>query len=111
MLGKALFAGALVAGVFYAYPLINEHAGNVCQALEDRYIAMAAPASALHWPVHAVELAVARTMLEPLSKGSLAAAAIKRQYPALPSQVGCAVSYWTTMIDPRVQAAVGRAMN
>jgi len=111
MLGKALFAGALAAGVFYAYPLVNEHAHNVCQALEERYIAMATPASALHWPVHTVELAVARTMLEPLSKGTVAAAAIKRKYPALPAQVGCAVSYWTTMIDPRVQAAVTQAMN
>jgi hypothetical protein len=110
MLGRVLFGAAIAAGVGYAYPLVNEHAATPCQALERRLITMAAPASLLRHPGPTFEWAVARAYVEPLSDGRLAAAAIKRRYPTLPPQVGCAVDYWGTLLDPRAQQAVTDAM-
>jgi len=99
MIGKLLFGAVLAVGVGYGYPLVNEHAGNACQALERRVIAMHAPAAPLLRPARAVEWAVARIYLEPLSDGRLAAAQEKRHYPALPAEVGCTVGYWSKLLD------------
>ncbi len=111
MIGKVLFAGAVAAGVGFGYPLANEHAGNACQALEKRYIAMYAPAYPLQRPAHAIGWAIADAYLEPWSDGRIAATQMKRRYPALPPQVGCTVNYWESLIDPRVQQGVEQAMN
>jgi hypothetical protein len=101
MIGKLLFGAVLAAGVGYGYPLVNEHAVNACQALERRVIAMQAPAAPLQRPARAIEWAVARIYLEPLSDGRIAAAQAKQRYPALPADVGCAVGYWTTLLNSR----------
>jgi len=99
MIGKLLFGAVLAAGVGYGYPLVNEHAGNACQALERHVIAVEAPAAPLQRPARAIEWAVARIYLEPLSDGRLAALQAKHRYPALPAEVGCAVRYWTKLLD------------
>ena len=110
MVGKLLLAGALVAGVGYGYPLWNENAMTTCQAVEKRFFAMAAPEEALVRPGRVLELAVARTYLEPLSNGAIAASRAKATYPALPPAIGCAVGYWASLLDPQVQQAVRRAI-
>lgn len=107
MIGKLLFAGVIAAGVGYAYPLWNEHAATACQAVESRFVAMALPPS---HPGRLLELAVARTYLVPLSHGRIAASEAKQYYPALPSEIGCAVGYWASLLDPRVRQAVRTAM-
>lgn len=110
MIGKLLFAAVLTAGVGYAYPLWNEGTHTTCQALEKRFVAMAGPAGTLIHPGRALEEAVLRSYVQPLSDGRLAAAEVKQRYPALPPDVGCAVAYWTTLLDPRVQHAISEAM-
>ncbi len=110
MIGKLLFTAVLAAGVGYAYPLWNEGAHTTCQALEQRLITMAGPASLLAHPAHAIEQAVLHSYIEPLSDGRIAAAEVKQRYPALPADIGCTVAYWTTLLDPRVQHALHEAM-
>ena len=102
MIGKLLFGAVVAASVGYGYPLVNEHAGNACQALERRVIAMQAPAAPLQRPARAIEWAVARIYLEPLLDGRVAAAQAKQRYPALPADVGCAVGYWRKLLDSSV---------
>ncbi len=109
MVGKFLLMSAAGLTFAYVYPIWNEGAHSTCQALESRFIAMAAPLGPSH-PGHLLEQAVLRTTLEPLSRGRIAAAEIKQQFPALPSDIGCAVSYWTLLLDPRVQQAIRNAM-
>jgi hypothetical protein len=99
MIGKLLFGAVLAAGVGYGYPLVNEHAGNACQALERRVVAMEAPAAPLQHPARAIEWALAQIYLQPLSDGRLAALQAKHRYPALPAEAGCAVSYWMKLLD------------
>ena len=106
MIGKLLLGAVLAAGVGYGYPLMNEHAGNACQALEWRAVAMAAPVEPLARPGRAIEWVVARRVLEPLSNGRLAAAQARQRDPALPAQVGCAVGYWTVLLDPTMQREI-----
>ena len=101
MIGKFLFAAALVATVGYGYPLVNEHAASPCQAIEHRYVVETAPVSPWREPGHLIEWAVVRAYLEPLSGGRLAAAESKERYPALPPQVACAVDYWRGLLAPR----------
>lgn len=110
MIGKLLFGAVLAACVGYGYPLWNESASNPCQALEKRFIGMATPEQALLHPGHLLEWAVLRSYVQPLSDGRIAAAEAKQRYPGLPPQLGCAVGYWTALLDPRVQQAVQRAM-
>ncbi len=110
MLGKALMAAALLAGVGYGYPLWNENAATTCQAVEKRFFAMAAPEAAVSRPGRALEMAMAKSYLEPLSHGIIAASQAKAHYPALPPDIGCAVGYWTSLLDPRVQEAVQQAI-
>lgn len=113
MVGKFLLMGAIGLTFAYVYPIWNEGAHSTCQALESRFIAMAAPLDPPHvtHPLgHLLEQAVLRTTIEPLSRGRIAAAEIKQRYPALPSDIGCAVGYWTLLLDPRVQQAVRNAM-
>jgi hypothetical protein len=98
VIGRVLFAGAVAAAVGYGYPLVNEHATSACQAVENRYVAETAPVSPFREPGHLLEWAVVRTYLEPLSGGRLAAAAAKQRYPAVPSQMGCAVDYWRELL-------------
>ncbi len=100
MLGKLLFASTLAIAVGCVYPLVNEHASSPCQALEQRVVTLEGPASPLHHPGSALGWALARAYIEPLSAGTVAAAAIKERYPALPPQIGCALEYWTTLLDP-----------
>ena len=109
MVGKFLLMSAAGLTFAYVYPIWNEGAHSTCQALESRFIAMAAPLGPSH-PGHLLEQAVLRTTLEPLSRGRIAAAEIKQQFPALPSDIGCAVSYWTLLLDPRVQQAIRNAL-
>jgi hypothetical protein len=99
MIGKLLFGAVLAAGVGFGYPLVNEHTASACQALERRVITMQASAAPFERPAHAIEWAVARFYLEPLSDGRLAAFQAKERYPALPAQVGCTVTYWTKLLD------------
>jgi hypothetical protein len=107
MIGKLLFAGVVAATVGYGYPLWNEHASTACRAVESRFFAMALPPS---HPGRLLELAVARTYLEPLSHGRVAASQAKQRYPAVPAEIGCAVGYWASLLDPRVQQAVRTAV-
>jgi hypothetical protein len=110
MLGRLLFGAAIAAGVGYGYPLVSEHASGACQAVEMRFIAMASPPHPLHHPIRTVEYAVFRSYFEPFSSGAVAATAIKQQYPAIPAEAGCALAYWTSLIDPRVEHAVRKEM-
>lgn len=110
MIGKLLFGAVLAAGVGYGYPLWSEGTHSTCQALEKRFIGMAAPDAATARPRHALEMAVLRSYVEPLSSGRIAAAEMKQRYPALPPDLGCAVGYWTTLVDPRVETAVRQSM-
>ncbi len=96
MLAKLVAAGALAAGVGYLYPLWNEHAATPCQAVEKRFLTTA---DADAHPAHLLSLAVARAYLEPLSHGWVAATQAKGHYPALPSDLGCAVGYWRDLLD------------
>jgi len=109
VVGKFLLMSAAGLTFAYVYPIWNEGAHSTCQALESRFIAMAAPLGPSH-PGHLLEQAVLRTTVEPISRGRIAAAEIKQQMPALPSDIGCAVSYWTLLLDPRVQQAIHHAM-
>lgn len=109
MVGKLLLIGVLGAGFGYVYPIWNESTHTTCQALESRFIAMAAPLSPVH-PGRLLEQAVLRSAVEPLSNGRIAALEMKQRYPALPPQIGCAVRYWTSLLDPRVQRAIQSAM-
>ncbi len=97
MLGKLLAVGVLAAGVGYLYPLWNEHAATTCQAVEKRFFAMAQPEG--YHPARLLSLAVARVYLEPLSNGRVAAMQAKGRYPALPPDLGCAVGYWTGLLN------------
>jgi hypothetical protein len=113
MIGRLLFGAALAGAVGFGYPLWNEHAASSCQALEQRMVAMAAPpgpAGLAARAGHALQLAVVRQWLEPVSGGALAAAEMKQRYPGLPPEIGCAAAYWTSLLDPRVQQAVQRAV-
>lgn len=109
-MGHLLFASVIALGVGYAYPLWNEHASSPCQAMERRFIVMASPpaqeALALR-PGRAIELAVLREVLEPVSNGALAAAEMKQRYPALPPAIGCTVAYWSSLLDRRVGQPAG----
>ena len=109
MIGKLLFAAAIAAGVGYGYPLWNEGTHTTCQALEKRFISMAGPAGSFNHPGQALEEAVLRDYVQPFSDGRIAAAEVKQRYPALPASVGCAVTYWSTLLDPRVQAYIRQA--
>ena len=104
MIGKLLFAAAIAAGVGYGYPLWNEGTHTTCEALEKRFISMAGPNAGFNTPGHALAEAVLRDYVRPLSDGRIAAAEVKQRYPALPASVGCAVTYWSTLLDPRVPA-------
>jgi hypothetical protein len=110
VIGKLLFAAAIAVGVGYGYPLWNEGTHTTCQALERRFIAMAGPAGDYDHPGHALAEAMLRDYVQPLSDGRIAAAEVKQRYPALPASVGCAVSYWSTLLDPRVQTYVREAI-
>jgi hypothetical protein len=101
MVGKLLFGTVLAAGVAYGYPLVNEHTGNACQAWERRVIAMEAPAAPFERPARAIEWAVARVYLQPLSDGRLAAAQAKQRYPTLPADLGCTLGYWAALLDTK----------
>ena len=96
MLGKLLLAGTLAAGMGYVYPLWSEHASTTCQAVEKRFFT--AEEAEAH-PARLLSLAVARVYLEPLSGGRLAAVQAKGRYPALPSDLGCAVGYWRGLLN------------
>jgi len=109
VVGKFLLMSAMSLTFAYVYPIWNEGAHSTCQALESRFIAMAAPLGPSH-PSHLLEQAVLRTTLEPISRGRIAAAEIKQRYPALPSDIGCAVTYWALLLDPRVQQAIRQAV-
>lgn len=113
MVGKFLLMSAMGLTFAYVYPIWNEGAHSTCQALESRFIAMAAPLGPTDptRPLgHLLEQAVLRTTIEPLSSGRIAAAEIKDRYPALPSDIGCAVGYWTLLLDPQVQQAIRQAV-
>ncbi len=99
MLGRLLIAGVLAAGVGYLYPLWNEHAATTCQAVEKRFFALAPPDAAGFHPARLLSLAVAKVYLEPLSNGRVAATQAKGRYPALPPDLGCAVGYWTGLLN------------
>jgi hypothetical protein len=96
MIGKLLAAGVLAAGIGYLYPLWNEHASTTCQAVEKRFLA---PEAAEFHPARLLSLAVVRVYLEPLSDGRIAATQAKGRYPALPSDLGCAVGYWRDLLN------------
>jgi hypothetical protein len=100
MIGKLLFAAGLAGGVFYAYPLWNEHVGTPCQAVEQQFLTTASAGEGLR-SARVIELAVMRRYLAPLSGGALAASDAKQRYPALPAEVGCAVGYWASLLDVR----------
>ena len=110
MIGRFLFAAAIAGGVGYAYPLWNEHAATTCQAVENRFFSTVAPDWRESRPARVLEIALARTWLEPLSNGRIAASQAKRRYPALPPDIGCAVGYWTSLLDPGVRETVGRVV-
>jgi hypothetical protein len=106
MLGRLLFACTLAMAVGCLYPLVNEHANSPCQALEQRVVTLEGPGTPRRHPGSAFGWALARAYIEPLSAGTVAAAAIKERYPALPPQVGCALGYWTTLLDPAARQHV-----
>lgn len=106
MIGKLLFGAGVALAVGYCYPLWNESARDPCQAVEQRFIGMATTPAPLSHPGRALEWAVLRSYIEPFSDGRIAAAQAKQRYPALPPQLGCAVGYWTALLDPHVEAAI-----
>ncbi len=108
MIGKLLFVAAVAGGVGYGYPLWNEHASTTCQAVENRFFSMAAPAGTETRPARVLEIAMARNWLEPLSNGAIAASQAKQRYPALPPDLGCAVGYWASLL--RVQEKARRVV-
>lgn len=109
MFGKVLFAAVIAGGVFYAYPLWSEHSATACQAVEQRFLALASGAAPMRRG-HPMELAVMRRFIEPISGGAVAAAQAKQHYPALPPELGCAAGYWASILDPRVQQAIDQRL-
>jgi hypothetical protein len=105
--GKLLFAALIAGGVFYGYPLWNEHASTACQAMEKRGLTMVT-SNDTPSAMRMGELTMLRK-LEPISNGAFAAAEAKAHYPQLPPEIGCATAYWASLLDPRaMQQAQGR---
>jgi hypothetical protein len=93
----------LVAGAAaYGLPLVSESAGTTCNALEKRFIAVSFPARGTSNPDPDLA-ALGRAFLGGLqnfSKGSFATEYALREYPNLPSGIGCVVLYWRTVVSP-----------
>ena len=85
---------ALLAGLLFFYPALNEDASGVCGAVEVRSVRLLAEISG--------EDPTAFTFLSPLlgiGTGEYAKQIAKSEYSALPPVAGCAVMYWYSMID------------
>lgn len=105
MLGRMLLAAVVAGGVFYGYPIVNEHVSTACEAVEQRFITMASSDVPADGP-RTMEMTMMRK-LEPISGGAFAAAEAKAHYPQLPPEMGCATTYWASILDPRVRRAIG----
>ena len=89
--------GVLILGCFFIYPMLNEQAGGVCQALERRAVALTLRQSGPENPLGTV---LANALAQAFLDGSLAAGLVKQRYPAVPPFIGCSLAYWSSMFNP-----------
>jgi TonB family protein len=104
---KLIVFAVLAALSILFYPLLNEDVENACHALEKRVVGVIA-APLLDG---GAEKLLAQALLGAageLSRGSLAAGFIKRQYPNVPPFAGCATMYWRVLLDPSVVTELAR---
>lgn len=104
-----LIAAVLGIGVgILVWPLVNEGAGSTCEALEDLAARQfsdnaksdpTATRSTILWGTAIVHGIAA------LSRGKIAATAVKEAYPNLPPFVGCAALYYQHVSDPNLPYA------
>lgn len=85
---------AVIAGVFFAYPLVGEGTSSSCDAVEKVTVRVVA----VHDKDHPGSL-VLGSLLQGISRGQFAAVAAKDRYPSLPPAVACTVLYWRAVLD------------
>jgi hypothetical protein len=92
-----VFLFLLLAGIFLAYPLLVEESGGECSALEQRFVDLASHDSS-------GSLIVSQLYGSSSSEPSGVAYA-SDHYPLLPSELGCALAYWKTMVSREIASA------
>ena len=88
--------GCTLAGAF-GYPLLNEDTGSECDALEQVALRLTVGAHRQSSPGPDQILG---QLLQGLSKGQIARAAARDQYPHTPATIACSILYWRAVIDP-----------
>jgi len=91
--GARSFLGlvALFAGIYY-FPQLLENRSNSCSALER---------SLLNQGNLGSEVALLR-VLQGSSDGTIASKIVKKEYPNIPSEIGCVITYWRVTLDPTI---------
>ena len=85
----------IIAGVGFAYPLVNEGTSSSCKALERRALTLMARDGG---PEGLIIAALGRQLLR-AGKGKIAAEFSRQRNPDVPVAVGCTLNYWHSLFD------------
>lgn len=96
---KTLLAIILVGAVFFGYPILNEDANSVCNALEKKFVTLVSVRTATN-EQDAVAHTLAGALLSALSNGQFASRFVKQIYPNSPPVLGCGMAYWKLVVNP-----------
>lgn len=86
---------ALAAGVFFAYPLVNEGTKSSCKALERRALTLLSRDTG---PEGMIIAALGRQLLRQ-GKGRIAAEFSRQRNPDVPVALSCTSNYWHSLFD------------
>lgn len=98
---KVLLAMILVVAVFFGYPILNEDASSVCNALEKKFVTLFSMRIATN-DRDAVAHTFAGILLSELSNGQFASRYVKKIYPNTPPVLGCGTAYWKLVVNPSI---------
>ena len=88
---KYLVGLAVILVGAYFFPQISQSVGGPCQALESKVVAKLRNEDS--------NLGAVAGLVAGLSNGKLGMDIAEREYPSLPTTLGCVLSYYT--VDPR----------
>jgi len=92
---RVLLVLAVLAAVFFAYPLVNEGRSAPCAALESRVLTLATREGG---PEALILAALAKEFLK-AGDGRLAEGFSRRNNPDVPAVFSCTMNYWRSVFD------------